>query len=679
MSASATPHAANGATPRERFDRSHPCPICDGNPGAPRGRGERCAGWLSPDGAAAFCSRIESARPANGNASRHWLFGPCDCGTTHRPWSEAPAELRERRDQKANARTAKRSTDDPKPWNLPDADVASTHPYTDAAGAVLFEVVRTTQAARDRGTPKTLPRYCIGERWFCGAGSWTGRSEEIPLYRHGEALAELTQGGSCHLVEGERDADRVAEAGGVAVCNAWGAGCFRDSHARALTAALADGAPSAALVVVVDRDEAGTKHARDVRMKLAKAGAPMDRVSFVLPRQGKDAADHLDAGLGLGDLEPFALEGDASTSTEKSADLSLEAVGFSGARLLALLGRPKPPPIEAARPLPGHFATLVAPPMVGKSTLAMWNAMARAAGVAPWPGVDARPAGRVLIYSLDEAPEQVARRMNGLSLMHPAGYFEKYAANLVVIGPDRDLDPAALDTLRFDDTGLATLTRWLEEAEAAGAPFAEVYVDAYADVIPLGETENSNEEATRIGGALERLAVHFGCAIVLLHHTGKPKADAGAEPQDVRWMGRGASALAAKARSVTSLELVSGMPHLRRVRTATNLGPAPRPALFAVCGEETAAEELLFFRPAEDPEDRDPRDYLAPGIAITTNDLARLLAGDALEDGKTVPGEMKRLASALRERWREQGKVLVRDGPNRSKMVELVDTEGGQS
>jgi hypothetical protein len=352
--------------------------------------------------------------------------------------------------------------------------------------------------------------------------------------------------------------------------------------------------------------------------------------------------------------------------------VDLASVSFSGEGLLSLLARPKPLPVEAARPVPGHFSTLIAPPMVGKSTLALWNAMARAAGVAPWPGAEARPYGGVLIYSLDEAPEQVARRMNGLAFFHPAGRLEHYADRITVIGPDRELDPVALEPLRFNETGLATLARWLDKADRAGQPFAEVYIDAYADVIPAGETENSNEEATRIGGALERLAVRFGCAIVLLHHTGKPKAEAG-EEVDVRWLGRGASALAAKARCVTSLELVAGLPHLRRVRTATNLGPAPRPALFEVCSENAAADELIYFKPTADPTERDPRDLLSPGETITTRDLARRLAGDSLGEDAEPPGDLKRAAAALRERWRAAGKVIVGHGLRGAKTLRLVD------
>jgi hypothetical protein len=355
--------------------------------------------------------------------------------------------------------------------------------------------------------------------------------------------------------------------------------------------------------------------------------------------------------------------------------VSLADVAFTGEALLDLLQRPKPDPVEAARPVPGHFSLQVAPPFVGKTTLALWNAMARAAGASPWPGAEARPAGRVLIFSLDEAPEQVARRMSGLDIFHPAGRLEKYASNLVVIGPDRDVDTSKLDSLRFDERGLETLVRWLQEAQSEGRAFVEVYIDAYADVIPVGETENSNEEATRIGGALERLAVRFGCAIVLLHHAGKPKADAGEELPDLRFLGRGASALAAKARAVTSLELVGGMPHLRRVRTATNLGPTPKPAMFQVCAENADAEELLYFKPAIVTV-RDPRDFLKPGECISTNDLARRLAGDSLPDGAEPPGEMKKLAASLRESWRERRLVTVRPGKRKSwKMIQLAEEE----
>jgi hypothetical protein len=639
----------------------------------------RCSGFKSADGVVAFCSRVESPKPA-GDAFRHFNFGPCDCGSTHRAWEEAPPQIRERFDAGAQRANEATRVKPPKPWTMPESEIETTHAYTDpSTGVVLFEIVRTTKAARERGAPKTLPRHLVDGRWFYGAGPWAGRSDELPLYREAAVIAELQQGGVAHLVEGERDADRIHEAGGMGACNAWGAGSLREHHARILAAALRDGEPHAELVIVADRDDEGARHVAAVVAKLAAAGAPLDRVRLVQPRVGKDAADHLAAGHGLRDFEPFTMADTAPLVSEAVADssngLRLADLGFHGSRLLALLDRPRPDPIEAGRPVPGHFTLIVAPPFVGKSSLIQWSAMARAAGVAPWEGAAARPAGRVLLYTLDEAPEQVARRMHGLSTFHAAGSLARCADRLVVIGPDREIDPSSLDALRFDEAGLATLQRWLEDAEAEGDPFAEVYVDAYADVLPAGETENSNEEATRIGGALERLAVRFGCAVVVLHHAGKPPRDAKGDEPDIRSLSRGASALAAKARVLASLEIVEGMPHVRRLRTKTNLGPTPRSVLFEVASSDGADDDLLYFKLTADAPTLDPHDYITPGETISTNTLARRLAGEALEEGSDPPGVLKKRAAALREEWRRAGLIEPAEGANKqAKSMRLRDT-----
>ena len=348
----------------------------------------------------------------------------------------------------------------------------------------------------------------------------------------------------------------------------------------------------------------------------------------------------------------------------------IDSVSFRGQRLLDLLKRPTPEPVCPGVPTLGHFTLRIAPSFTGKSSEQDWNAMARAAGVAPWGGAPARPPGRVLIYSIDEAPEQVVRRMNGFALLHPAGRLERYVENLEIIGPDREVDSDSLESLRFDEAGLVTLSRWIDEAEAEGDPFTEVYIDAYADVIPLGESENSNEEATRIGGALERLAVRTGAAIVLLHHAGKPRQDKGDSATDVRWLGRGASALAAKARVVESLEEVAGLPHLRRMRTKTNLGKAPKDALFQVCPPESDGEELLYFRPHDPLAEYKAEDLLSEEF-ITTNALAWALSGKEPETGKRPPGDCSSLAARLREEWLRQGLIEVVPGPNRSKQMRL--------
>jgi hypothetical protein len=539
--------------------------------------------------------------------------------------------------ERAREPREKRANGDANPQRICDYE------YTDRHGELIARKIRY-EPGKD-GRPKSFEwEVPDGEGW---RRAREGEGNPGVLYR----LPELVEADEVHVGEGEKAADALIEAGFTATCPPTGK--WAETYSEALRGKH--------VTIWQDRDEAGEKFSHKVYKEMHGIAASVRIIQSADTTPKADAFDHLAAG--------FSIEQAVQVDM---GERSLDAIAFSGERLLALLDRPKPPPVEAGRPVPGHFTLLVAPPFVGKSGLIYWNAMARAAGVSPWSGAEARPAGRVLIYSLDEAPEQVVRRMNGLATFHQAGRLERYAERLNVIGPDRDLDPEALDGLRFDAHGIATLTRWLEDAERAGKPFEEVYIDAFSDMIPIGETENSNEEATRIGGALERLAVRLGCAIVLLHHTGKPKTENGDELPDVRFLGRGASALAAKARCVMSLEPMSGMPHLRRMRTATNLGPAPRSTLFEVCSENAATEELIYFKPTADPTDRDPREFLMPGQPISTNDLARLLAG-GLDSDQEPPGEMKKSAAALRESWRTAGKVSVTPGKKGAKMIELID------
>ena len=84
-----------------RYTRAHPCPVCGGDPTLPPSQGTRCWGYLTPDGAAAFCTRPEHAgnAPFSDGASAyvHRLTGHCACGIAHGgpvptapPHSDAP-------------------------------------------------------------------------------------------------------------------------------------------------------------------------------------------------------------------------------------------------------------------------------------------------------------------------------------------------------------------------------------------------------------------------------------------------------------------------------------------------------------------------------------------------------------------------------------------------------------
>jgi RecA-family ATPase len=127
-----------------------------------------------------------------------------------------------------------------------------------------------------------------------GEGRWRPglRGVRTFLYRLPEVLEQVRSGGEVYVVEGEKDADRLASLGLIATTNAGGAGKWRAEYSFALIGAR--------VRLVRDNDDAGLRHARDIVRSLRMVGVSDIRVYRA--RAGKDVSDHLDAGLDLDDL-----------------------------------------------------------------------------------------------------------------------------------------------------------------------------------------------------------------------------------------------------------------------------------------------------------------------------------------------------------------------------------------
>lgn len=213
----------------------------------------------------AQCPAHEDANPSldvtEGRDGRALLCcrAGCEVGAVLDALGLAPADLFERRN-----------------GDGPRREVES-YSYTDEQGSPLFEVVRLAPKDFRQRRPD---------------GSWgIGDVRRVP-YRLPRVLQAAAAGATVFVVEGERDVHAVERAGGVATCNPGGAGKWRaeyGSHFR-----------GAAVVVVADRDEPGRKHAGQVAAALRPVAAS---VRIVEARSGKDAADHVAAGLAL---EQFA-------------------------------------------------------------------------------------------------------------------------------------------------------------------------------------------------------------------------------------------------------------------------------------------------------------------------------------------------------------------------------------
>ncbi len=118
-----------------------------------------------------------------------------------------------------------------------------------------------------------------------------------------------------YVVEGEKDADAIVAAGGVATTNVGGAGKWKAAYGEVLR--------GADVVIVADQDEPGRRHAEQVRKSLTDVAAS---VRVVVAKEGKDASDHLAAGYTLDEFHlPAAEERELVELSELSVDAILAA------------------------------------------------------------------------------------------------------------------------------------------------------------------------------------------------------------------------------------------------------------------------------------------------------------------------------------------------------------------
>jgi hypothetical protein len=180
--------------------------------------------------------------------------------------------------------------------------IVATYDYVDEDGVLLYQVVRFEPKTFRQRRPDGRGGYVWG----------LGKTRRVP-YRLPLVLEAAKAGRTIYDVEGEKDVHAFEAAGEVATCNPMGAGKWRASYSKALRGAN--------VVIVQDRDEEGRKHAAHVAEQLSGVAAS---VQIVEAAEGKDAADHLAAGLSVTDFVPVPPPDnpDYRTNTAESAWLS---------------------------------------------------------------------------------------------------------------------------------------------------------------------------------------------------------------------------------------------------------------------------------------------------------------------------------------------------------------------
>jgi len=183
------------------------------------------------------------------------------------------------------------SPETPKPSKTP-AKIVSTYDYRDEAGVLLMQAVRME--------PKTFrQRRPDGDGW-----AWSVKDVRQVPYRLPELMA--APDATVYLVEGEKDADRLAALGLVATTNAGGAGKWTAAHSEFLRGRR--------VVVLPDNDTAGQAHAKKVLKSLRGIATDVRVVELPgLPEKG-DVSDWLDAGGSVETLEDMLKEAPAANA-----------------------------------------------------------------------------------------------------------------------------------------------------------------------------------------------------------------------------------------------------------------------------------------------------------------------------------------------------------------------------
>lgn len=307
----------------------------------------------------------------------------------------------------------------------------------------------------------------------------------------------------------------------------------------------------------------------------------------------------------------------------------------------------------------GYVTLFVGQPYAGKTTFCLNAARSIAMGSSPWEGHPAPAPGTVLILSPDDAATSLKRTLRTLDLSHPVQRCitsTPWDQRIHVLALHPGIAQKVFDDIKLTNFGLDTLRRTIEDFASAGEPVAMIVLDAYADFLPIGESENANEAATRVMGGLQHIATEYRLAIVVVHHMGKI-GHMSVDEIDPISAARGASALAAKARMVSVMSRPSKGSRVREITSRANF-TARLPVLsFEVAPEEAEEESVVYFKPVEVMTGRHPGEVMEAGVWYSMRGMIRALFPEEDESTKEPSGFMKRQTRECLDQWVKAGLV----------------------
>jgi 5S rRNA maturation endonuclease (ribonuclease M5) len=445
---------------------------------APHIKQTKTAQWR---GSCPIHSGTRASFSIDAGTGRWFCHSQCNCGGDLVDFEEALTGCDFQRAKAEIFRLVGRSEDN---CNGSGRRIVAEYNYTDANGALLYQVCRTEPKGFFQRTPD-------------GHGSWINRGprdEDKVLYH----LPEVIAAPIVFVVEGEKDVKALTELGVAATTNVGGAGKWRREYAQFLRAKQ--------VFVIPDADEKGRKHAEDVMRSLDGVATAQ---LLELPG-AKDAAEWIARG---GTLEKLAaLEEQHKTAPVAHVE---SAPPEAGTLITRRVSDVEARPIRwlwAHRVPRGKLTILAGFPGLGKSQLTAYLA-ARVTAGGVWPdGGGKAPGGAqaVILTAEDDTADTLRPRLEAAG----ADLERVHIVDGVIRGYSGDgTRHQRMFSLESDLAALDTKLTELKQVEL-------VIVDPISAY--LGNIDSHvNAEVRGALGPVKELAESHGAAFVAVSHMSK--------------------------------------------------------------------------------------------------------------------------------------------------------------
>ncbi len=485
--------------------------------------------------------------------------------------------------------------------------VTATYPYTDEDGKLIFRVERLEPKSFRQSRPD-------------GRDGWVYNLEGVRRvpYRARELVRALANGLTVAIVEGEKDADRVADLGLAATTFAGGTSGWREDYGEWFV--------DANVVVIPDNDPPGAKYAATIAQSLAGMARSVRILELPdLPPKG-DVSDWIDAGGTGAKLERLFAEAAVGEAIDRRRDQPTPKRSMRAKRASEIA----PTRVEWIWPIwlpAARLALFGGKPGDGKSGVSI-DLAARLSMGSPLPD-GYRPLGplTVLILSGEDDPS------------------DTLVPRLIAAGANLERIVIANGTVIDNETGMAKPWTLPADVDVLGQLVRKHHVDV-AVLDPLGAFVSTTVDTHRDSAVramllpLAQMARRERCAVLGIRHHRKGGA------VDARDAGSGSVAFTAAAR----IEWVAGrdpQDPTRRILAVskTNIGKEPTSLAYRLVDAEGEWDTL---RIAWDGTSALTANQLV-GEPVSEEDRSELeeaidFLSEALADGPRAAKPIKRLA-----------------------------------